>query len=308
MSHSRASRKRRVGITLVELLVVIAIVALLVTLSVPALSRAIARSQQTACTNNQYQVAFALLRYDEQMGSIPGWLNNSPNGSPLACSWVVPLLPFLGRNDVYDMWPALPNNPTIDTFVCRSNPPGRTINYPVLHYAANAGSGGTNGNDGVFQNVFQSSGTAVSLDTIADADGVSTTLAFAEKAALRFAPHTWTYAPQAAPAGVPFGAGAAAPPIFGVAASTSPVFPVINAAAVRAFAPSSAHPGGVVVAFCDGHTAFLSDKLQPYEYAQLLTRKSRWSGATNMTNSAAIQPWLLRAGQKYLLDEKILRP
>jgi len=96
------------------------------------------------------------------------------------------------------------------------------------------------------------------------------------------------------------------PPIFGVK-PPGPCSPVINGTNSHDFAPSSAHVGGVVVAFCDGHTAFLSNKLEPYEYAQLLTRRSRWNGTTNKTNTAAMRPWLLRNGQPYLLDEKILR-
>jgi len=319
MSESHAGHEQRMAMTLVELLVVIAILALLVTLSVPTLSSAIARSRQTACTNNQYQIAFALLRYDEQMGSIPGWLNDSPNASGTACSWTVPLLAFMGRNDVYDMWPRLPNNPTIDTFVCPSNPPPRGLAYPVVHYAANAGAGvladvtlsGTDLGDSPFKDLYINrvgTGTAalVSLDMIADADGTATTLAFTEKSALKFTPHTWAYTFQGTPSGSPFGAGTSAPAVFGVGTNT-PAFPVINAAALRAFAPSSTHVGGVVVAFCDGHTAFLSNTLQPYEYAQLLTRRSRWNGTTNKTNTAAMRPWLLRNGQPYLLDEKILR-
>jgi prepilin-type processing-associated H-X9-DG protein len=44
---------------------------------------------------------------------------------------------------------------------------------------------------------------------------------------------------------------------------------VIN---VHANAPSSAHPNGVVMAFCDGHTIFLSDaRLSGDLYSQLLT-------------------------------------
>lgn len=314
MSPMSTAGRHRVAMTLVELLTVIVIIGLLIGLSVPALSRVIARSQMTRCTNNQYQIAFALLRYDEQIGTIPGWLNDSAKAPGIACSWTVPLLPFMGRNDVYDMWPQLPNNPTIDTFVCPSNPP-RGLAYPVVHYAANAGAGvladvtstGTDGGDSAFKNLFKSAAMPVSLDMIADADGTSTTLAFTEKSALRFAPHTWAYTFQGTPSGSPFGAGTAVPAVCGVATPPGPVSPVINAAALRAFAPSSAHAGGVVVSFCDGHTAFLSDKLQPYEYAQLLTRKSRWQGTTNMTNTAAMRPWLLRGGQPYLLDETILR-
>lgn len=307
MNRMPTAGLRRRGLTLVELLTVFAIIGVLVALSVPALSRAIGRSNLTRCTNNQYQVAFALLRYDEQHGSIPGWLNESPNVPGTACSWTVPLLPFLGRADVHDAWPQLPNDPTIDSLLCPSNRPGPGVTYPALHYAANAGAGGTDGDDGVFMNLFSGSATAVALDVIASADGTSTTLAFAEKAALGFPPHTWAYKVTAAPQGLPFGSGTAAPPIFGAATPPGPVSPLLNTAATRTFAPSSTHDGGVVVAFCDGHTAFLRNELRPYEYGQLLTRRSRWQGTTNKTNSTAMQPWLLRDGQPYLLDEKILK-
>lgn len=308
MTRPPAAGSHRAGMTLVEVLAVCVIIGILASLALPALSRAIARGRLTQCTNNQYQVAFALLRYDEQFGSIPGWLNQSPNGATVACSWAVPLLPFLGRSDIYDLWPSLPNNPTIDSFVCPANRPAKAIAYPVLHYAANVGVSGTNANDGVFLNLFTGAASTLSLDAIAESDGTSTTLAFAEKAASDFQPHTWTfgYAPASVPAAATFGSGTTAPPVFGVFGS--PLAPVINNAAVRAFAPSSVHGGGVVVAFCDGHTAFLSDSLQPYEYAQLLTRKSRWQGSTNNTNSPAMQPWLLKSGAPYLLDEKALRP
>jgi prepilin-type N-terminal cleavage/methylation domain-containing protein/prepilin-type processing-associated H-X9-DG protein len=307
MSRTWFAIRRRPGMTLVELLVVIAMIGVLVAIALPALARAMARSQLTRCTNNQYQIAFALLRYDEQRGSIPGWLNDSPNGSPLACAWPVPLLPFMGRTDIHDMWPGLPNNPAVETFVCPANRPSRKLDYPVIHYAGNAGAGGADADDGVFLNLFQSPGTIVSLDAIAEADGTSTTLAFAEKAAVGFQPHTWIYAPPNAPQGGPFGSGPQVPPVFGAATPPGPRFPVINDAASRPFAPSGPHDGGVVVAFCDGHTAFLRNELKPYEYGQLLTRKSRWQAGVNKTNSAAMQPWLLRDGQPYLLDETILR-
>lgn len=318
MRRIPAFDRRRAGMTLVEVLAVCMIIAILASLTLPAVSRAIGRGRLTRCTNNQYQVAFALLRYDEQFGGIPGWLNVSPNNANLACAWTVPLLPFLGRSDVYDMWPTLPNNPTIDTLLCPANRPSKSISYPPSHYAANVGVSGTNMNDGVFVKlvtvvsgtVNEASNLSPSLQAIADSDGTSTTLAFSEKCASTFAPHTWDfdYTPALVPAAVPFGSGTSVPPVFGV--SGSPVAAVINSgsAAVQDFAPSSPHNDGVVVAYCDGHTGFLSNKLQPYEYGQLLTPKSRWTGATNTTNSAAIQPWLLNSGSPYLLDEKSLRP
>jgi len=306
--------------TLVELLAVCAIIGILAAMALPALSRAIARSRLTLCTNNQYQVAFALLRYDEQYGSVPGWLNQLPlpaASGTVACSWTIPLLPFLGRNDVYDMildranvatGLNLPNESRVEVFICPANRAARTVTYPT-HYTGNVGASGTNANDGVFLNVFRGS-PAISLGDIADADGSATTLAFAEKASFAFDPQAWTYSTTgaAAPVVAAFGAGTAVPPVFGVSGVPPSGPPVINKASFLGFAPSSVHPVGAVVAFCDGHTGFLSDALQPYEYGQLLTPKSRWSGVTNMTNSAAMQPWLLRSGQPYLLDEKILRP
>ena len=153
-----ADRGRPLGITLVELLVVISIVSVLAALAVPAFSRAIARSRLTQCTNNAYQLAFALQRYDEQRGNLPGWLNVNPSGTTGLCSWPVPLLPFLGRSDIYDAWPQLPNNPTIDLLVCPSNrPDARRITYAVTHYAGNIGASGTVANDGIFLNITSTS-------------------------------------------------------------------------------------------------------------------------------------------------------
>ncbi|NCA18062.1 MAG: hypothetical protein EBS90_13645 [Betaproteobacteria bacterium] len=60
--------------------------------------------------------------------------------------------------------------------------------------------------------------------------------------------------------------------------------------------PSSNHPGGVVAAYCDGHTAFLKDSMSPWVYAQLVTSDSQWiiTGGTvsYTTNSAWGNEWL----------------
>jgi prepilin-type N-terminal cleavage/methylation domain-containing protein/prepilin-type processing-associated H-X9-DG protein len=263
MQSAAPCRPPRRGLTLVELLTVIAIIGVLVALLAPATVRVLARGRLTECTNNQYQIAFALLRYDETKRQIPGWLNDNPGGVAGACSWPVELLPFLGRNDIYDMWPSLPNDPTINIFVCPASRTRESPGYPVLHYAGNIGASGLVANDGVFLFRYQDSVSA--------------------------------------------GSGPNMPPVFGAATPPGPLFPVLNRSDTALFAPSSTHPDGVVVAFCDGHTGFLKDDLQPYEYGQLLTPKSRWQGTTNKTNSTAMQPWLLKNGLPYLLDESILK-
>lgn len=323
------SSSRRIGFTLPEVMVVVAIVGLLAALLMPALTRALARGRLTQCMNNQYQIAFALVHYNEKQGSIPGWMQRiittsataASGTAGAACCWAVPLLPFLGRSDVYDTWPLLPNSPVIATFACPANRPSKPLGYPLLHYAANIGVSGTAWHDGVFLNLLATGVKAISLDDIADADGTSTTLAFAEKSGRGFQPHTWTYASVTTPPGGLFGSGTAKPPVYGVATPPGPsVYPVINGKsmaippatlATRDFAPHSEHVGGAVVAFCDGHTAFVSGTIKAYEYAQLLTPKSRWQGGSNKWNTSTMDSWLRTNGQSngppYLLDEAILK-
>lgn len=307
-SGERRNPARR-GVTLVEMLVVIALIGMLAALLTPALGRARERGRITTCTNNEYQIAFALLRYDEQKGSIPGWLNVSPNSVTAPCSWPVYLLPYLGRSDVADMWGAMPSPaPLVEQFRCPTTKVAQSVvdAYPPISYAGNAGANGLVANDGLFLNVFSGGVASQSLDDVADADGTSTTLAFSEKSARGFDPHRWDY--SLTQTTQLFGAGQNLPPVFGVQGTPpTPPAQVINGDATTAFAPASGHPDGVVVAYCDGHTGFLSNTVPAYLYGQLLTPKSRWQGTTNKTNSTTMQPWLLKNGAAYLLDERDLK-
>jgi prepilin-type processing-associated H-X9-DG protein len=316
MKKTPCEGRRVPAYTLVEILVVVAIIAILMGLLTPALGRARERGRITACTNNEYQIAFALLRYDEQKGNIPGWLNRAEvSGS--ACSWPVPLLPFLGRNDIYDKWAELSGTsvaPSIEQFVCPSYkmPPSALNQYPPTCYAANIGATGTSAFSGVFLDLFNQGPAplplaALSLDQISDWDGSSTTLAFAEKASRGFLPHRWDY--RLTPATLTLGNGKDLPPAFGV--SGTAMSPVISQVETQAYAPSSEHLKGVVVAFCDGHTAFLPDDISPWVYGQLLTPRTRWKpGVTKpYTNPDMHETWLTTKpdGQHYLLDLRDLK-
>ena len=56
---------RKIGFTLIELLVVIAIIAILAAILFPVFGKAREKARQTACTNNQKQIATALLMYSQ---------------------------------------------------------------------------------------------------------------------------------------------------------------------------------------------------------------------------------------------------
>jgi prepilin-type N-terminal cleavage/methylation domain-containing protein len=90
--------RQRNAFTLVELLVVISIIAALMALLLPAVQRARESGRRVACTNNQYQLAFACIRHDDANGFLPGWRNRLVLNSGTASifpSWPVMILPFM---------------------------------------------------------------------------------------------------------------------------------------------------------------------------------------------------------------------
>lgn len=201
----------RRGFTLIELLVVISIIGMLMALLLPAVQQSREAGRRNTCNNNLHNLGLAMQNFASKTGGrLPGWRENitlSPQplvgGNPLPqypVSWIVPLLPFLERTDLYALWrngtfltanPMGPMpNPTIDPtaqgylsiLVCPSNPPGNKV-PPPLAYVVNAGqmdatamfAGGMGGMDtmnvsadyaqnGVFFDCFQDSMDSMMLN------------------------------------------------------------------------------------------------------------------------------------------------
>jgi hypothetical protein len=254
-------------------------------------------------------------------------------------SWPIPLMPFLERLDIQKAWESVTQSqpvpteaPAMVSFVCPTSP-ADSKSVAQLAYAVNAGSCVVNSApltprrqfraDGIFLDAVGNpppggtgtttySPSRTNLDAISGGDGVGNTLLVAEKSSSRITQGSWN-------AMVPLMSvsmtGSANQPIatFNSTSNTAvPVFGLVSTvpqAAAKILnlvegAPSSNHPGGVVVAFGDGQTRFMRDTVSPHVYAQLLTSDSEWdaTSSTYIGNSSISQSWLKLGPTPYTLS------
>ena len=231
-------------------------------------------------------------------------------------SWPIPLMPFLERLDIQKAWESVTQSqpvpteaPAMVSFVCPTSP-ADSKSMAQLAYAVNAGSCVVNSAtltprrqfraDGIFLDAVGNpppggSGTTTyspsrtNLDAISGGDGVGNTLLVAEKSSSRITQGSWN-------AMVPLMSvsmtGTANQPIATFSSTSNTAVPVfglsstVPQAAAKILnlvegAPSSNHPGGVVVAFGDGQTRFMRDTVSPHVYAQLVTSNSEWDATSS---------------------------
>ena len=270
--------------TLVELLVVITIIGMLIALLLPAVQAAREQGRLATCKSNQKQISLALISYaNAHNSSLPGWRNNvkANAGNTLIVPWPAMILPDVERSD---LWNGIKSNSfspaMIRVFLCPSDPAASSTGAGPSAYTAN---GLVLGDPTLPTNQVV---TPETLENITGADGTAYTLLLSEN--MRTPPAAAASATSMAHYWYSGLTGYTSPndqltqtfgfPIKDSVKSSVYSAALVNFAAVYNVTPvagitkysttnpmianiNSAHGGGAVVAFCDGHVAFARDDL-----------------------------------------------
>jgi len=288
------ARKRR-GFTLVELLVVIVIISVLVALLLPAIVGSRESARRAQCQHQLSQLGQALQTYESAKGHLPGYRNSFGNVPGL--SWVAVLLPNIGRQDLWkplrmgdfsaNGFPTQGSGFQIAEVICPSNPrPGEDC---ALGYAANCGiADGTtmpnpspngepqpeNASHGVFFNHDSSLipvANQIKVRTDRIPDGAQRTIAVSENLqAVSWMSFDSSNLPNAVEVevGILWVGSPGQCDRINQCPTKSPPLP----------RPSSMHPGGVNILFCDGHVEFQADDVDYLVYQHLMTPDSKKAG------------------------------
>jgi prepilin-type N-terminal cleavage/methylation domain-containing protein/prepilin-type processing-associated H-X9-DG protein len=96
--RGRVGGRQRSGFTLIELLVVIAIIAILASILVPSVQKALDTARRAGCMNNQHQIAIAITMYtNDHDGKYP-----VVAGGGINVSWDDLIAPYDGRDSLPD--------------------------------------------------------------------------------------------------------------------------------------------------------------------------------------------------------------
>ena len=315
---------RRRAFTLVELLVVIAIIAMLVGLLVPAVQTAREKARMVSCINNTEQISKAVISFATAKDRMPYltsmYTGNNGNNTTNSLSWVVPLLPYIEKNDLYQIMVTSTTvagitNSTwligVPTLICPSDS-AKIANsqYPnPLSYVVNSGRWDTTGSinypldwqeNGVFFDQFATAvnninvpgskwpQAQIDLGYISKHDGTSNTIMLSEN-------QDATQWELTSPIGAP-----ATELVSIIWQDLTSVTPGLNQGALTTTdnfvgniaRPTSMHKQGYVVAFCDGHTQFMSQDVQYQVYAVLMTpngANARTPGTTGYSTTSVTQ-------------------
>jgi len=247
--------RNRQGFTLVELLVVITIIGMLMALVMPAVQAARESARRADCANNQRNVAKGMMDYEALHKGFPSFVLNVGGQTG---SWVVGVLPSLGRNDLYKKWkdPEVTPKPNqqLDVLICKSDPPESSGSAAWLYYVVNYEICGRN--------------KGKSIDYLNMNDGVGSTLLLSEK---RW--HSEGSNPEARRWSLVSDDGSSQSPGMNL------VFHRPRPDASEDYEkegrrPDSNHKGGANYVFCDNQVKFIDETIDLMVYSALCTPKA----------------------------------
>lgn len=316
------TRRTRLAFTVVELLVVIAIIGTLVGLLLPAVNYARNVMRKMQCATNLRQFGVAEFGYESakrSMSASRGFPANTNITRPSSVlsgttgnvqSWVMPLLPHIERNDLFELIESVPGpNGALPNFdgqripivwcpsdISDNNPQNRSSyvvnggrfnapssNGPPLDWQANGcfddRMKGTADSFRIFQGA-----SAMTMAELVRGDGSSNTLMFLENADVQ----GWNRAENERDVAVVW---STLLPNSGNGSTFAlnlydPSTPISEGGQTRRrktgepftnmhARPSSFHANGFNVCFADGHTSFIADSIDYLIYRQLMTSDSK---------------------------------
>jgi prepilin-type processing-associated H-X9-DG protein len=211
-----------------------------------------------------------MLGYESVEKCFPGYKNRVAGQS---ASWLVMSLPYIERSDLWQDWKqGKKTSAYIKMLMCPANLPETIAKGDApLSYVVNCGrgSGAERLCDGVFFNHdVDGKPLCASLKYIADHDGTSTTLMLSENLQAGW----WTDTEKADLGMVWWDSPGDCNNINHCQGAGRRLHDIQYAR------PSSNHKGGVNCAFCDGHTQFLSDRIDYRVYQQLMAPDDKAAG------------------------------